>query len=443
MIPVSQLRGHAREIFVAGVQGAEPLAAIQRFVRVSGDCLHVADVIYDLGEFHHLYVVGAGKAAARMGVALEELLGDKISDGVAVVKYGHALPLTRIRVIEAGHPVPDEAGLGGARQIMALCEAAGAGDLIVFLISGGGSALLPAPADRLSLEDKQRTTQALLASGATIAEVNAVRKHISRIKGGRLARSAAPATVASLVISDVVGDSLEDIASGPTVPDRSTYSDCLRIMQRYGLQEKIPSAVMDRLTWGAKGGIAETPKPDDPVFRNVRNFIVGSNRTAMAAAERHAEALGYHTSILSDAVEGESREVAAAHAQFLKGMQKRLDPGRKPTCVLAGGETTVTVRGGGLGGRNQEYAVAAAREIDGLEGIVALSAGTDGTDGPTDAAGGIVDGSTIARGKGKGLDADEFLRRNDSYHFLDATGDLLRTGPTLTNVMDLQVWLVA
>jgi glycerate 2-kinase len=440
---VSELRRHAREIFEAGLQGVEPSAAIKNFVHVSGDRLRVGDCAYDLAEFHNLYIIGAGKAAARMGLALEELLGDKIAGGLAVVKYGHGLPLKRIQVIEAGHPVPDEAGLDGARQIMALLESAGAQDLILFVISGGGSALLPAPADGLTLQDKQRTTQALLASGAAIGEVNAVRKHISQLKGGRLARLAAPATLVSLVISDVVGDSLEDIASGPAVADTGTYVDCVRIVQRYELQEKIPSAVMNLLTRGAAGELEETPKPGDPAFRNARNFIVGSNRTALAAARQCAESLGYRTSIVSHAVEGESRSVAAAHAEHAKNLQKTVAPAAKPVCILAGGETTVTIRGDGLGGRNQEYAVAAALAIDGIAGIVALSAGTDGTDGPTDAAGAIIDGSTIGRGKTQGFDADEFLRRNDSYHFLQATGDLLRTGPTLTNVMDLQVWLIA
>jgi glycerate 2-kinase len=440
---VSELRRHAREIFEAGLQGVEPSAAIKNFVHVSGDRLRVGDCAYELAEFRNLYIIGAGKAAARMALALEELLGDKIAGGLAVVKYGHGLPLKRIQVIEAGHPVPDEAGLDGARQIIALLVSAGAQDLILFVLSGGGSALLPAPADGLTLQDKQRTTQVLLASGAAIGEVNAVRKHISQLKGGRLARLAAPATLVSLVISDVVGDSLEDIASGPAVADTGTYVDCVRIVRRYELQEKIPSAVMNLLTRGAAGELEETPKPGDAAFRNVRNFIVGSNRTALAAARHRAESLGYRTSILSHAVEGESRLVAAAHAEHVKSIQKTAVPAAKPVCILAGGETTVTIRGDGLGGRNQEYAVAAALAIDGIAGIVALSAGTDGTDGPTDAAGAIIDGSTIGRGKAQGFDADEFLRRNDAYHFLQATGDLLRTGPTLTNVMDLQVWLIA
>lgn len=440
---VSELRAHARGIFDAGMRAADPLKAIQQFVHVDGDCLTAGDYSCDLARFRKITVIGAGKGAARMALALEGLLGGRIADGLVVVKYGHGLPLKRMRVVEAAHPVPDEAGLRGARQLMELVAGAGEEDLIIFLISGGGSALLPAPAEGVTLEDKQRTTQALLASGAPIGEVNAVRKHISKVKGGRLAQLAAPATLISLILSDVVGDSLEAIASGPTVADPSAYADCLSIIRRYSLREKIPPAVLDLLARGARGELDETPKPGSSAFRTVRNFIVGSNRTALAAAKKQADALGYDTKILSDAVEGESRSVAAAHAALAKEIQKNIAPIHRPTCVLAGGETSVTVQGDGLGGRNQEYALAAALEIDGLDGVVALSAGTDGTDGPTDAAGAIVDGATIARGKAKGLAAVEFLQRNDSYHFLQVSGDLFRTGPTLTNVMDLQVWLIA
>lgn len=444
MAAVSELRAHARDIFDAGVRAADPLKVIQQLVHVDGDRLTAGDCNYDLAKFRKISVIGAGKAAARMALALEELMGTRIADGLVVVKAGHGLPLKKIRVIEAAHPVPDEAGLWGARQVMELLAGACEQDLIIFLISGGASALLPAPAGRITLVDKQRTTRALLASGATIGEVNAVRKHISKLKGGRLAQLVAPATLVSLILSDVVGDALEDIASGPTVADPSTYADCLGIIRRYSLQEKIPAAVLDHLARGANAELEETPKPDSAAFGKARNIIVGSNRTALAAAQRQAEALGYHTMILSDAVEGESRSVAAEHAALVRAIQETdTPPINRPACLLAGGETTVTVRGNGLGGRNQEYALAAAMEIDGADGVVALSAGTDGTDGPTDAAGAIVDGATIARGKAKGLTAVEFLRRNDSYHFLQATDDLMRTGPTLTNVMDLQVWLIA
>jgi glycerate 2-kinase len=442
MTSLTQLRAHAREIFLAGLKAADPLDAVKKSVRLRNDHLQVANRSYPLSRIRHLFVTGCGKAAARMALAIEDLLGDRVADGLVVIKYGHDLPLQRIKVVEAGHPIPDEAGLGGARQIVELVRAAGENDLVLFLISGGGSALFPGPADGLTLADKQRTTQMLLQSGATIQETNAVRKHISKLKGGRFAKLVAPAHLVSLILSDVVGDSLEAIASGPTVGDATTYADCLEIVQRYDLREKIPDSVVNLLGRGAQGAVDETPKPSDAVFQKVQNVVIGSNQTALKAAKLQAEVLGYHTQILSSSIEGESRAVARSHSALVKEIALTDKPVRRPACVISGGETTVTVRGDGLGGRNQEFALAAAIQIDGLDGAVVLSAGTDGTDGVTDAAGGVVDGSTIQRGRARGLDAAAFLTRNDSYHFLKATKDLLITGPTFTNVMDLQVMLV-
>ena len=440
---LSELRVHARAVFDAGLKSADPLDAIRRYVHVDGDRFEVADRRYDLAEFRRIYVIGGGKAAARMGLALEELLGGRIAGGIIVVKYDHGLRLKRVNVVEAGHPVPDEAGLSGARQVIELVDAAGESDLILFLVSGGGSALLPCPANGLTLEDKQRTTQILLNSGATIREMNAIRRHLSKVKGGRLAQLAHPARVISLILSDVVGDTLEDIASGPTAPDPSTYADCVKIIQRYELEEKIPPSVRHILERGVKGEIDETPKPRDAVFEKVQNIVIVSNQLATQAAKSHAETLGYHTMILSGCVEGESRRVALGHVAMMKEILDSNSPSSRPACLISGGETTVTVRGNGVGGRNQEFALAAAIQLDSIEDALLLSAGTDGTDGPTNAAGGIVDGETIGRGRSKGLDAVDFLARNDSYRFLEATGDLLITGPTFTNVMDLQVMLIA
>ena len=437
-----QLRAHAQDIFAAGLKAADPFDAIKQNVRLDNDDLQVAEQRYRLPNIQKFLVAGCGKAAARMARAIEDLLGDRISGGIVIVKYGHGLPLDKIRVIEAGHPIPDKAGLDGASQIMDYVRPAGAADLVIFLISGGGSALFPCPADGLTLAEKQLTTQNLLDSGATIQEVNAVRKHISKLKGGRFAKLVAPAQLVSLILSDVVGDPLEAIASGPTVADSTTYSDCLEIIRRYNLSDRIPHAVSQLLQRGAKGEIDETPKPADSVFEKVQNIIVANNRLALEAAQRQAEALGYHAMTLSGCIEGESRLVASSHAALVKKIAQTNGPLRRPACVISGGETTVTVRGDGLGGRNQEFALAAAIEISGIDGVVVLSAGTDGTDGPTDAAGAIVDSSTIQRGQSKGLDAAEFLARNDSFHFLQATGDLFITGPTFTNVMDLQVMLI-
>lgn len=440
---LERLRTHARLIFDAGVRAVDPAKAINRFVRRINDVIEAGDRRYLLSQFEKIYVVGAGKAAAVMARAVEALLGDRITAGIISTKYDHGLPLEKIQVVEAAHPVPDQAGVKVAHEIAALVSAAGEDDLVLVLISGGGSALLPYPVDGLTLADKQIVTQALLRSGANIREINSLRRHLSKVKGGRLAQLASPARVLSLILSDVIGDALEDIASGPTAPDPTTYADCLEIVQRYSLEQNLPASAIRILQSGARGEIEETPKATSPLFHRVQNLIVGSNPLATQAAKRQAESCGYHTLILSNHVEGESREVAAKHAALIKTILKSNKPTQRPACVISGGETTVTLRGHGLGGRNQEFALAAAIEIDGVQGAVVLSAGTDGTDGPTDAAGAIVDGNTVGRGRSKGIVAAEFLQRNDSYNFLKATGDLLVTGPTFTNVMDLQVMLIA
>ena len=428
-------------IFQAGLTAADPVGAILRHVKLAGDTLEVGGKRYDLARCSGIYVVGAGKASARMAQALEQILDSRLS-GVINVKYGHAVPLKAIKVNEAGHPVPDEAGVPGTLEILRLLEQCNERSLVFFLVSGGGSALLPCPADGLTLKDKQRTTQALLECGATIHEINAVRKHISRVKGGRLAKAAHPATVVSLILSDVVGDSLDSIASGPTVPDPSTFADCLRVIENYRIEEKIPPAVRSHLERGAKGELEETPKPTDPIFQSVQNLIVGSNRLALEAAKEKAKELGYHGLILSSLIQGETREAAGFHAAIGKEILETGNPVTRPACVISGGETTVTIQGGGLGGRNQEFALAAAVGIANAEGIVVLSGGTDGTDGPTDAAGAWADGTTCARARAMGMNPMSYLADNDSYRFFQRLGDLLITGPTFTNVMDLRLVLV-
>ena len=441
MKSLAKLRNDGMSIFQAGLKAADPVGAILRHVKLAGDTLEVGAKRYDLARYKGIYAVGAGKASARMAQALEQILGSRLR-GVVNVKYGHAVPLKVIKVNEAGHPVPDEAGVPGTLEMLRLLEQCDERSLVFFLVSGGGSALLPGPAKGLTLEDKQRTTQALLESGATIQEINAVRKHISRVKGGRLARVAYPATVVSLILSDVVGDSLDSIASGPTVPDPSTFADCLRVIEKYRIAEKIPPTVKSYLERGAKGGLEETPKPSDPVFQRVQNLIVGSNRLALVAAKEKAEELGYHGLILSSLIQGETRDAAGFHAAIGKEILETGNPVSRPACVISGGETTVTIGGDGLGGRNQEFALAAAIGIAGLEGIVMLSGGTDGTDGPTDAAGAWADGSTCARARAVGMNPMSFLADNDSYHFFQRLDDLLITGPTFTNVMDLRLILV-
>ncbi len=433
---------HAREIFQAGVEAVEPRSAVLRHVTRLGDELRVAGRRYDLSGVDGVYVVGMGKAAAVMALALEDLLGDRIRGGVVSTKHGHGVPLARIQVREASHPVPDGGGVAAATELTDLLATTGPRDLVFCVISGGGSALLPAPAEGLTLEDKQETTRRLLECGAAIHEINTIRKHLSRTKGGRLARLAHPSAMISLVLSDVVGDPLDAIASGPTVPDPTTFQDCIAILARYGLERRIPERVLGALERGSRGELPETPKPGDAAFERTQNVIVGSNALALGAAVEKARALGYHTLMLSSAVEGETLDVARDHAAIAKEILVTGNPVPRPACVLSGGETTVTIRGGGRGGRNQEFALAAALEVEGLEGVLLFSGATDGTDGPTDAAGAWADGSTVRRGREAGLDAAAMLRENDSYSFFQGVGDLLVTGPTRTNVMDLRVVLV-
>jgi hydroxypyruvate reductase len=442
MLSLEQQRRSARAIFEAGVSAADPAMLVERRLPFEGQMLRAAERLYDLTKPDHLYVVGAGKATGRMALAVEGLLGERLTGGIIVVKQGERIPLGRIEVLEAGHPIPDQAGVNATESIIGLLRQTQGTDLILCLISGGASALLSSPVAGLSLLDKQQTTQTLLKCGARIQEVNAIRKHISKVKGGRLAELVYPATVLSLVLSDVIDDSMDAIGSGPTAPDSSTFADCLSILDRYHIGEMIPIAVTSYLKKGAAGEIAETPKPSAPIFQKVQNLLVGNNQLAVAAAKEKAEALGYHTLILSSSIEGEARKVAMDHVAMIRDVLSGFSPLRRPACIISGGETTVTVCGDGLGGRNQEFALAAAIEIDGLEGVVVVSGGTDGSDGPTDAAGGIVDGTTVQRGRNKGLDARRYLDRNDSYPFLKTVGDLLITGPTLTNVMDLRLVLI-
>ena len=437
-----KLRKDALAIFHAGVKAVDPVIAIKQHFRVEDGILSVENRTYDLSNYKGIYVVGAGKASAAMAQPIEEILGDRIKGGAINVKCGHGVPLKIIDINEAGHPVPDEAGLKGTKQIIQLLQKTGKKDLVICLISGGGSALLPCPTQGLTLENKQKVTKHLLEVGATIHEINAVRKHISQVKGGQLARLIYPSTLISLILSDVIGDNLDSIASGPTVPDSSTFSDCLHILDKYNIRQKIPSGVLEHLERGAKGKIMETPKADDPVFKKTQNVIIGSNILAVKAAREKAQELKYHCLILSSFIEGETREVAKVHTAIAKEILSTGSPVPMPACVISGGETTVTIRGKGLGGRNQEFALAAALEIEGLEDVVILSGGTDGTDGPTDAAGALADGKTVRRAKELGLDAEHLLRENDSYHFFKPLGDLLITGPTYTNVMDLRLVMV-
>jgi hydroxypyruvate reductase len=418
------LRRHAMAIFRASLAAADPEAAVER--RLSK---------LKVKQFRNIYVVGAGKAGASMAKAAERALGPaRITAGLVNVKDGHTAKLRRIELNECGHPVPDARGVAGAERIAAIADQAGEDDLLICLISGGASALMPAPVPPITLEEKQEVTRLLLACGANIHEINAVRKHISRIKGGQLARLAAPARVESLLLSDVIGDDLDVIGSGPTAPDASTFAGVAATLSKYGILDRVPASVRERIERGSP----ETPKPGDPLFRDVRNSVIGSNRLALDAAAAKARDLGYRTLVLASEIEGETRDVARMHAAIAREIVRSGQPVRPPACVITGGETTVTLKGEGLGGRNQEFVLAAALDIARLPGVVVFSAGTDGSDGPTDAAGAIADGDTIKRKP----EARSFLESNDSYHYFEALSDLVKTGPTNTNVMDVRLILV-
>ena len=426
----------SREAALAIWRSALDAAAVEPLVRSSlrlhGDTLACGPLTLDLGGVGRVLVLGCGKAGAAMAGAAESVLGDRIAEGFVVVKDGYTLPTRVVELAEAGHPVPDRRGQAAARRVLSLARSAGPSDLVIFLISGGGSALLPAPAPPLTLEEKRKVTSLLLAAGADIGELNAVRKHLSLLKGGQLARAAAPARVLTLLLSDVIGDSLDVIASGPTAPDPTTFADALDVLRRRGVLDRVASSIVDRLRAGARGEIAETPKAGASLFNKVTHVVVGNNRLVVDAAARAAERLGYAPRIATAALEGEARDVARA----LVAQARSLPP---LGCLIAGGETTVTVRGGGRGGRCQEFALAAALSLQPDDGLTLLAAGTDGNDGPTDAAGAVVDAGTPDRGRAAGYDPDRALADNDSHTFLSAAGDVIVTGPTNTNLLDLYI----
>ncbi len=438
------LRAAAQQLQQVALAAVDPAEAVYKFLSRVGDQILVADRSYRLRDYERVFLIGAGKAAMSMADAVCEVLRDDLTGGVIITKYHHvdrSLP-DRIRVREAGHPVPDQSSVDAARDLAAVLHDATPRDLIVGVLSGGGSALMTLPAAGISLDDLQVTTQLLLRAGATIQHINTIRKHLDVIKGGGLARLANGASFITLALSDVIGDDLSIIASGPTVPDPSTFAEAWAIVQQFDLADRLPAAVSARLRHGAHGDIPDTPKPGDPVFARTQTVIVGSNAQAAQAAEKRARQLGFNTLLLTTQLQGEAREVAKVAAAIAAEIARYNRPAAKPACVIWGGETTVTVRGHGLGGRNQEIALAAAIAIDGLPNTLIAALGTDGTDGPTDAAGAIATGETIGRGRSIGLQAHLHLADNDAYHFFQPLGDLIITGPTGTNVNDLLFILI-
>jgi len=422
------------EIFNSGLSAVLPAGLIRRRVGLKGNTLQVMDRDFNLSNYRDIYVIGAGKASLGMAEEIERILGERIKAGVCCVPVKYT-ELERIEVMETSHPIPDERSVKGTEKAISILRNTGKEDLIICLFSGGGSSLFALPAGDITLEDKEKTISLLLMSGADIKEINTIRKHISGVKGGRLATEAYPSTVISLLISDVVGDNISIIASGPTVSDDTTYRDCMNIIEKYNLMP--PRRVLEHIRAGIKGDIAETPKS----LPNVVNFVIGNNLLALESVREKAEGLRYNSIILSSQLEGEARDVARLLSMVAKEVVQSGNPVDVPACIISGGETTIRVVGSGKGGRNQELALAFAIYVDGVEGIELLSAATDGVDGPTDACGAIVDGDVAGRARAQGLSPQEYLQDNNSYHFHKKVGTILYTGPTHTNVGDIEIIL--
>ncbi|HTP42279.1 MAG TPA: glycerate kinase [Nitrospiria bacterium] len=456
-MPRLPLRRCARQIAGAALRAVDPRRAVRDAVQRRGRRMAVAGRRYDLDRFDRVLVFGAGKAAAPMADQMERTLGSALTAGLVITKRGGGLRLAQITVREAGHPIPDDDGAQAASELLKLADGCTERDLVFFLLSGGASALLTAPAGGLTLDDLRRTTDLLLAVGATIHDMNAVRKHLSAIQGGQLSRLIGPATLITLAISDVVGDSVDVIGSGPTAPDPTTYADALAVLARHRLEQAVPPAVLLHLREGHDGRFQDTPKPDDPLFALLpRHYeLIATNRLALKRAAERAKGLGFHPLTLTDALTGEARESAKCLAAIGRSVSRHHQPIRPPACLLVGGETTVTLRSGadaapaaGYGGRNQEFALSAAHALQGLDRVLVMSLATDGDDGVAPpgrpaAAGAFADGTTVSRSRALGLDPVLALSRHDAYGLFERLGDLIITGPTRTNVMDLHLLLVA
>ncbi|NWG11799.1 glycerate kinase [Candidatus Bathyarchaeota archaeon] len=440
------LNRKARMLALKGLETAlnkaNPKQIMKSKLVLKNSTLQVNGYSFDLKKFKNIYVIGGGKASGSMAEALEELLDKRIKTGLVNIPKNSRYKTSIIELHGSSHPVPDETGVEGTRRILEIAEQAEKDDLIICLISGGGSSLMPLPRGGVSIADKREITNALLKSGATISEINTVRKHISDFKGGWLAKKAYPATILNLILSDVVGDPLDFIASGPAVPDSTTFSDATNVLKKYSLWNKSPASVRKVLSDGEKGLIPETPKAGDKIFEKVFNLVVGNNRFASLAAFEYLKSAGLNTLLLSATLEGEARHVGAILASIACEVSISGNPIPKPAGIVVGGETTVTVTGKGLGGRNQEIALASAQKLNNMDGVVVASISTDGVDGPTDAAGAIADGKTLAKAAKMHLTSEKYLADNDSYHFFSKLSDLIFTGPTSTNVNDISIIVV-
>lgn len=440
---LQRMRHDACIILVSALKAVDPKEALLNALRIEGEILQFDGGSIDLAKVSRIFVVGGGKAGGLMTRALESLLGGRITRGLVNVIKGteRSVKTTKVELWGASHPIPCIEGEKGVDKMLDMTNDLSKNDLVINLISGGGSALMPYPASGISLYDLQETTNILLRSGANINELNAVRKHLSGFKGGQFARHVAPAKVLSLILSDVIGDPLDTIASGPTAPDDSTFMEAWEVLKKYGLFDKVPENVFSRITAGMNGLIPDTPKTGDPIFNNIHNIVIANNFKAAQAAEKTAVDLGYNPMILTTYLEGEARQVGGMFAGLAREEDFRGLPLPKPAAIIVGGETIVAIQGKGKGGRNQEVALGAIEKIDGLNAVLA-TLGTDGIDGPTDASGAIVDGKSLSRARLLELRPDEYLKENDAFNFFDKLNDLIYTGPTGTNVNDISVILV-
>ncbi len=433
-------RQTATEIFLAGLEGVKPDNLIKRFISIEQYNLQIENFQFDLSTIANIYIVGVGKASAAMAKSIESIFGRRITEGHIITKYEHSVPLHFIGITEAGHPVPDENGIKGTELIMSIAKKAEKNDLMICLISGGGSALLTDVPEGCSLDDLKDLNNILLKSGATIFEMNCIRKHLSKVKGGLLAKTAYPSRVVSLILSDVIGDPLDVIASGPTAHDPTTYADAISIINKYNIKNEIPIQIYQLLEDGVNNKRQETLKESDEALQLTSNLIIGTNKLALKIAKEKAELFGYETKIITDKIEGNVIDVAKYIIDSIKNAKK--ENTHKKSCLLFAGETTIKVEGEGLGGRNQHLALLIAKLLEDEPGITFLSAGTDGTDGPTDAAGAVVDSFTSQTASDLQLNMEHYINNCDSYHFFQEVHGLVKTGPTQTNVMDLMVALV-
>ncbi len=427
-------------ILSAALEAVDPRQAIKNHMVRQGELLIIDQFGYDLSQINKIHVVAFGKASIPMIVSVKEVLGSYFDSGIVITKSKPNITEdldSSISIYQSSHPIPDQNSINCATEVVKQLSKTTTADLVIFLISGGGSALLTLPAGNITINDIQSITQSLLRVGATINEINCIRKHLSLVKGGGLVRFAAPSNIVSLILSDVIHDPLDVIASGPTIPDKTTFSEAREILSTYSLEKDTPKAILNRFDEGILGHIAETPKKDDPLFERVNNIIIGNNYQAAFAAKQQASQEGFNTLLLSTFLQGEAHSLGRFLASIAYQLSASEEPINRPACIIAGGETTVTISGDGLGGRNLEVALSAVEDLSELQNVMLVTLATDGEDGPTDAAGAVVTENTLKRAKTRGMDPKDILTRNDSYHFFNPLGDLLKPGVTETNVCDL------